>query len=108
MIEWCSSVDNVDIALRKSQIITKMELNILSDPNINYNIMENEITNTNRKYIIKKTVRFIKYKHTKSEWITRGILCHKMSYLRITLAIYILDSVLFIEWRLLTTSFVVI
>ena len=50
-----------------------MELNLLSDPNINYNIMENEITNTNRKYILKKTVKFNKYKHT-SEWITRGIL----------------------------------
>ena len=35
-------------------------------------------------------------------------ICHKMSYLRITLAIDIIDSVLFIEWRLLTTSFVVI
>ena len=34
--------------------------------------------------------------------------CHEVSYLRITLAIDILDSVLFIEWRLLTTSFVVV
>ena len=36
-----STLHNVDIALQKSQIITKMELNLLSDPNINYNIMEN-------------------------------------------------------------------
>ena len=69
-----STLHNVDIALQKSQIITQMELNLLSDPNINYNIMENEITNANRKYITKKTVRFNKYKHKKSEWITRGIL----------------------------------
>ena len=54
-----STLHNVDIALQKSQIITKMELNLLSDPNINYNIMENEITNTNRKYILKKTVKSI-------------------------------------------------
>ena len=51
-----------------------MELNLLSDPNINYNIMENEITNTNRKYIIKKFDKFNKYKHKKSKWITKGIL----------------------------------
>ena len=69
-----TTLRNVDIELQKSQIITKMELNLLSDPNINYNIMEKEITKANRKYIIKKFDKFNKYKHKKSKWITKGIL----------------------------------
>ena len=56
-----------------------MRLNLLNqssnqDPNINYNILEEEIQTAKNTYLPTKTVRFNKYKHKKSKWITQALL----------------------------------
>ena len=45
-----------------------------TDPNINYNILENILRNAVNKYIPLKKVKFNKYKHKRTRWITFGIL----------------------------------
>ena len=44
------------------------------DPNLNYNIMHEEIMRAKNKYMPIKIMKFYKYKHKKSTWITQGLL----------------------------------
>ena len=45
-----------------------------ADVNSNYDIMFNEMHRVVEKHISSKTVKFNKYKHTKSKWITHGVI----------------------------------
>ena len=54
-------------------IIDKLEQNINSDPNTNYEILIAEIENACEKHTYYKLVKYNKYKHKKSTWITQGI-----------------------------------
>ena len=56
--------------------IEKIQFNTdaLNDPNENYNILENHLNKTMKKCFPEKNVRFNKYKHKISPWITMGIL----------------------------------
>ena len=60
--------------VRLSQIYETMDKDLLSDPNLNYDIMQRTILNYKEKYLPSKTVRFNKYRHKLSPWITNGIL----------------------------------
>ena len=61
--------------------------NLFGDPNENYNMMENIILQAKSKYLSPKTVRFKKYKHKISPWLTAGILqsikCRDVLYRRL-------------------------
>ena len=70
-----------DNSLQKfcSEIVQNMrywsiDRNLHSDPNANYNTFENIITKASEKHLAPKTVRFRKYKHKISLWITKEIL----------------------------------
>ena len=60
--------------ITKSNIINKLEKNLFSDPNSNYNILIEEMDMANVKHMLYKIVTFNKRKHKKSAWITKGIL----------------------------------
>ncbi len=45
-----------------------------NDPNINNNILHNVIQNAKSIHMPQKIVKFNKYKHKKSKWITQGII----------------------------------
>ena len=51
-----------------------LEINVNIDPNINYNILHNLIQASKELHLPSKLVRFNKYKHKKSKWISRGII----------------------------------
>ena len=61
--------------------------NLFGDPNENYNMLENIILQAKSKYLSPKTVRFKKYKHKISPWLTAGILqsikCRDVLYRRL-------------------------
>ena len=44
------------------------------DPNINYDKLEKILCEAKEKHLPVKTVKFNKYKHKRSPWITLGIL----------------------------------
>ena len=50
------------------------EVELLSDPNINYEKLEKIITDANIKCFPTNEVKFNKYKHKISPWMTSGIL----------------------------------
>jgi len=52
----------------------KLNKDLTTDPNKNYDILEQTIIEAKNKYLPVKTIRYNKYKHKKCEWITTGIL----------------------------------
>ena len=60
--------------LHSCDIYTKLDTNPNTDPNYNYNIIIDEINQAKNKYMTSKLMKFNKYKHKKSTWITQGLL----------------------------------
>ena len=52
----------------------KLDQNINSDPNTNYEILIAEIENAREKHIPCKLVKYNKYKYKTSTWITQRII----------------------------------
>ena len=72
---------NTDIAkknmlddLTKAEIHTKLENNLCSNPNDNYNLLEKHIIDSKNKHFPVKYVKYNKHKHRKSAWITQGLI----------------------------------
>ena len=68
------SLSKVNTKLMNSNLMTKMDLTLLSDPNPNYNILESDIINANNKFTAIKIVKFSKYKYKINNWITHRII----------------------------------
>ena len=60
--------------LISTKIYEKLDISPTADTNRNYNIILDEINQAKNKYIMSKLVKFNKYKHKKSKWITQGLL----------------------------------
>ena len=55
-------------------IYSKLDTKPNTVPNHNYNTIINEINQAKNKYMTSKLVKFNKYKHKRSTWITQGLL----------------------------------
>ena len=53
---------------------SNFDMDSLSDPNINYSKLESIITSASKNCFPEKEVKFNKYKHKISPWVTKGIL----------------------------------
>ena len=60
--------------LNEKDILQNLDRKLDSGPNKYYEILENTILCANEKYLSKRTVKFHKYKHKFTPWITAGIL----------------------------------
>ena len=60
--------------LTESLLNAKFENEITQDPNISYNKLESIIQSSREKFLPVKIVKFKKYKHKISPWMTNGIL----------------------------------
>ena len=54
--------------------IKKLDTSQTANPNASYNVIMNVIETARKKNMTGKFVKFNKYKHNKSKWITYGIL----------------------------------
>ena len=52
----------------------KIDTSLTADPNINYNIIHDVIEKNRKTHMTSKLVKYNKYKHKKSKWITSGLL----------------------------------
>ena len=64
--QYCESVG-------QTRIIEQLDVNITANPNSNYNILDGILYDLHQKHFPNKKVRFNKYKHKRSTWITMGI-----------------------------------
>ena len=61
-------------AMSRSNLINKLNRDMFSDPNSTYEVIDREINRLKSQFLPTKKIRFNKYKHKKSPWITYGIL----------------------------------
>ena len=54
--------------------MNSLNQDLYSNPDINYNKFVNIIFNAKQKHLPTKTVKFKKYRHKFSPWVTNGIL----------------------------------
>ena len=60
--------------LTSTNIISRLNINPYADPNHNYDILHECVTNLKNKQIPYKLVKFNNYEHKGSKWITNGII----------------------------------
>ena len=60
--------------IKSGNIYDKLNKNPTADPNCNYDIIYKEITRAKTIHMPNKLVKFNRYKHKKSTWITHGLL----------------------------------
>ena len=61
-------------AIASSNMISRIDKNLLENPNNTYHTIESEILKQKELFLPSKKVRFNKYKHKKNNWITSGII----------------------------------
>ena len=69
-----TSINSSITEIESANILEKLDNNLLQDPNITYQIIDNIIQEAKNKHIPTKKVKFNKYKHGMTEWITPGLL----------------------------------
>ena len=69
-----NALNNFHNEILSTNILDQLEMNPLANPNDNYEKIEKIITNAHNKCIPSKVTKFNKYKHSRSSWITQGIL----------------------------------
>ena len=69
-----NSLSNFKTEVLSAEIMSKIDTNLLEDPNITYEIIEKEILKAKEMHLPSKRMKFNKYKHKKKNWITTGIL----------------------------------
>ena len=68
------SIDNFVTEVANQCVMDRFDMDISRDPNPNYDILDNIVHNALTKHLPTKTVRFKKYLHKKTNWITPGIM----------------------------------
>ena len=65
---------NVKHEIQSEELYSKLGKSCTADINLNYEMINAEIVRAKNKHIPCKLVKFNKYKHKKSTWITQGLL----------------------------------
>ena len=68
------AMHNVRHEIKSEEIYNKFNKKPTADPNSNFTTLCNEILRSKNKHMPSKWVKFNKYKHKKSSWITQGLL----------------------------------
>ena len=65
---------NVRHEIQSEELYSKLVKSCTADINLNYEMINDEILRAKNKHMPCKLVKFNKYKHKKSTWITQGLL----------------------------------
>ena len=68
------SMNNFTQEVANRCILDRFDTDISRDPNLNYDMLNNIISEALMKHLPTKTVKFKKYIHRKTKWITPGIM----------------------------------
>ena len=69
-----SNLENFKQAIASADLFNLLDTEHISDPNHNYNIIQNVILKAKEECLPTKTVKYNKHKHKNSKWITKGII----------------------------------
>ena len=68
------SIKTFKTELTNSDIYDNLNKDVYADPNDNYKLLEEIITNATNKYLPTQIIQFNKCNHKKTSWITLGII----------------------------------
>ena len=68
------SMNNLADAIRERNLMSKLNREIFSNPNDTYSVIESNLKECISNHLPTKKVKFNKYKHKKTPWITFGLL----------------------------------
>ena len=68
------SLRNFHESIVNSNLLSKLDCSTECDPNTNYDIINDTIQTAMDQHLPTKTVKFNRYKHKNSKWITSGLL----------------------------------
>ena len=68
------SINKFENELRLSNELSLLDGNPGNDPNVTYNVLHNVVQSAKAKHMPSKLIKFNKYKHKKTKWITTGII----------------------------------
>ena len=68
-----NAIQNFKEELSSSNIMELLDVNLESNPNNNYDVLHDLICALKQKHFPNKTIKFNKYKHKSTPWITAGI-----------------------------------
>ena len=81
-----TSINRVKHEIITASIYDKLNTHVDANPNINYDILDNKISQIIKTCMPLKRVKFDKHKHNKSNWITAGLIrsikCRDKLYLK--------------------------
>ena len=66
------AIQQIKNEINSSELYKKLDTSQTADPNVSYNVMMEVIEAARKKHVTGKFVKFNKYKHKKSKWITYG------------------------------------
>ena len=67
-------IQQIKNEINSSELHKNLDTSQTANPNASYNVIMNVIETARKKHMTGKLVKFNKYKHKKSKWITYGIL----------------------------------
>ena len=75
-VEFCNqeNMDKFKNEVANADLYNKLDLNINTDPNYNYEIFSKHLQAAKSKHIPKKIKKFNKRKHKKEKWMTNELL----------------------------------
>ena len=68
------SIEKFSNAVHASNLMNKINTDIFGDPSETYAVIETELNAKIEEFLPTKTVKFNKYKHKKTAWVTNGLL----------------------------------
>ena len=68
------AMENLRDDMLDSNITSKLNCDLLADPNDNYNVLHRHMKSLKDKHMPEKYVKFNKHRHKKTNWISYGIL----------------------------------
>ena len=69
-----TAIQNFSNQLSNTNILAKLDHDLCTNPNCNYKVIHEDVCSAHNHHFPVKTVKFSKYKHKKSNWITSGII----------------------------------
>ena len=67
------NINNFKLEIKNANLLNQINIHQHTDPNINYGVIE-VLIDAKLKDVSRKRVKFNKFKHKKTEWITKGII----------------------------------
>ena len=69
-----TSINNFKNSIATSDLLSQLDLNVIANPNVNYNILSSVLEQAKIRHIPKRIQRFNRRKHCSEPWMNKELL----------------------------------